>query len=203
VKPSRIATPRLILRAWHPDDAPLLKEAIDSSLEHLRPWMPWAVHEPSPVEATAALLEKFRSDFMAGNEWHYGIFTRDEGELLGGAGLHPRLGPGALEIGYWLRVTATHRGYATEAVAALTRAALKERGVSRVEIRCDPRNSASAAVARRLGYRHVTTLEANALTPAGQPRDTMVWERTAAELAGEGAPSEREGLVDEGRPGEG
>lgn len=184
--PACIVTARLTLRAWRPEDAPLIREAIDSSLAHLRPWMPWAVHEPSSMEATTALLEKFRDDFAAGRDFHYGIFTRDEREVLGGTGLHPRIGPGAIEIGYWLREAATHRGYATEAVARLTRVALEELGLSRVEIRCDPRNSASAAVPRRLGYRHVTTLEADALTPAGEPRGTMVWAQTAAELAARG-----------------
>ncbi|WP_437863658.1 GNAT family N-acetyltransferase [Sorangium sp. So ce363] len=182
--PDRILTARLTLRAWRPEDAPLIREAIDTSLAHLRPWMPWAVHEPSSMEATTALLEKFRDDFTEGRDFHYGIFTRDERAVLGGTGLHPRIGPGAIEIGYWLRATATRCGYATEAVAGLTRVALEELGVSRVEIRCDPRNTASAAVPRRLGYRHVTTLEANALTPAGEPRDTMVWAQTAAELPG-------------------
>ncbi|CAN90760.1 acetyltransferase, GNAT family [Sorangium cellulosum So ce56] len=182
--PDRILTARLTLRAWRPEDAPLIREAINTSLAHLRPWMPWAAHEPSSMEATTALLEKFRDDFTEGRDFHYGIFTRDERAVLGGTGLHPRIGPGALEIGYWLRETATRCGYATEAVAGLTRVALEELGVSRVEIRCDPRNTASAAVPRRLGYRHVTTLEANTLTPAGQPRDTMVWAQTAAELAG-------------------
>ncbi|WP_437486443.1 GNAT family N-acetyltransferase [Sorangium sp. So ce1014] len=182
--PSRILTARLALRAWRPEDAPLIREAIDGSLAHLRPWMPWAVHEPSSMDATTVLLERFRDDFAAGRDFHYGIFTRDEREVLGGTGLHPRIGPDAIEIGYWLRETATRRGYASEAVARLTRVALEELGVSRVEIRCDPRNTASAAVPRRLGYRHVTTLEANALTPAGEPRDTMVWAQTAAELAG-------------------
>ncbi|WP_437835409.1 GNAT family N-acetyltransferase [Sorangium sp. So ce1153] len=185
--PARIVTARLTLRAWRPEDAPLIREAIDSSLAHLRPWMPWAVHEPSSIEATAALLEKFRDDFAAGRDFHYGIFTRDEREVLGGTGLHPRIGPGAIEIGYWLRETATRRGYATEAVARLTRVALEELGLTRVEIRCDPRNTASAAVPRRLGYRHVETLEANALTPAGEPRDTMVWAQTAGR-GGEGRP---------------
>ncbi|WP_437317982.1 GNAT family N-acetyltransferase [Sorangium sp. So ce385] len=182
--PACILTARLTLRAWRPEDAPSIRAAIDSSLAHLRPWMPWAVNEPASLEATTALLEKFRDDFTAGRDFHYGIFTRDEREVLGGTGLHPRIGPGAIEIGYWLREGATGRGYATEAVARLTRVALEEVGWSRVEIRCDPRNTASAAVPRRLGYRHVTTLEANALTPAGEPRDTMVWEQTAAELAG-------------------
>ncbi|WP_437590781.1 GNAT family N-acetyltransferase [Sorangium sp. So ce1000] len=182
--PDRLLTARLTLRAWRPEDAPLLREAIDSSLAHLQRWMPWAVHEPSSVEATAALLERFRDDFAAGRDFHYGIFTRDEREVLGGTGLHPRIGPGAIEIGYWLREAATGRGYVTEAAARLTRVALEELGLSRVEIRCDPRNAASAAVPRRLGYRHVTTLEANVLTPAGEPRDTMVWAQTASELAG-------------------
>ncbi|KYF77869.1 acetyltransferase [Sorangium cellulosum] len=182
--PPRIVTARLLLRAWQPEDAPSMREAIDASLAHLRPWMPWAVHEPSSMEATTALLEKFRGDFAAGRDFHYGIFTLDERAVLGGTGLHPRIGPDAIEIGYWLREEATGRGYATEAVARLTQVALEGLGMSRVEIRCDPRNTASAAVPRRLGYRHVTTLEANALTPAGEPRDTMVWAQTAREIAG-------------------
>ncbi|WP_438018158.1 GNAT family N-acetyltransferase [Sorangium sp. So ce315] len=184
--PARIQTARLTLRAWRPEDAPLIREAIDSSLAHLRPWIPWAVHEPSSMEATTALLGKFRDDFAAGRDFIYGIFTRDEREVLGGTGLHPRIGPDAIEIGYWLRETATRRGYATEAVARLTRVALEELGLGRVEIRCDPRNTASAAVPRRLGYRHVATLAASALTPSGEPRDTMVWAQTARELAERG-----------------
>lgn len=181
--PARIVTARLVLRAWRPEDAPSLKEAIDASIEHLRPWMPWAMSEPSPVESKAELLAQFADDFAAGRDFHYGIFSGDEREVLGGTGLHPRIGPGAIEIGYWLRATATRRGHATEAVAALTQVALEELGMSRVEIRCDPRNSASAAVAQRLGYRYVTTLKANTLTPTGEPRDTMVWEQTASGLA--------------------
>lgn len=180
--PARIQTARLTLRAWRPEDAPLIREAIDASLAHLRPWMPWAVHEPSSMEATTALLEKFRDDFAAGRDFVYGIFTLDEREVLGGTGLHPRIGPDAIEIGYWLREAATRRGYVTEAVACLTRVALEELGLTRVEIRCDPRNTASAAVPRRLGYRHVTTLVADALTPSGEPRDTMVWAQTATGL---------------------
>jgi hypothetical protein len=35
----RIHTKRLIIRCWRPKDAPLLKLAIDESLDHLRQWM--------------------------------------------------------------------------------------------------------------------------------------------------------------------
>ncbi len=60
---------------------------------------------------------------------------------------------------------------------AITRLALELGGVERVEIRCDPRNIRSIAVARRAGFRHLTTLERDTTTPSGAPRDTMVWER--------------------------
>ena len=35
--PYRIETERLVLRCYEPDDAPLLKEAVDESIEHLLP----------------------------------------------------------------------------------------------------------------------------------------------------------------------
>ena len=37
---ARIETPRLVLRSWNPSEAGLLKEAVDASVDHLRPLMP-------------------------------------------------------------------------------------------------------------------------------------------------------------------
>jgi hypothetical protein len=54
-----IRTGRLLLRRWHRDDAALLKDAIDSSLDHLRAWMPWALAEPSAIEVLQARLDGF------------------------------------------------------------------------------------------------------------------------------------------------
>ena len=72
--------------------------------------------------------------------------------MLGGSGLHPRIGPGALEIGYWMRADAVGQGYATESTAALTRVAFEVADVERVEIHCSTENHASAAIPRKLGY---------------------------------------------------
>ena len=76
--PERIATDRLLLRCWRPEDAPLLKATVDANLEHLRAWMPWAMEEPSPLEVVTAKLTKFAENFHAGTEWIYAIFTTDE-----------------------------------------------------------------------------------------------------------------------------
>jgi RimJ/RimL family protein N-acetyltransferase len=179
---SPVRTQRLVLRCWKPADAPLLKRAIDGSLEHLRAWMPWAMNEPSALEIVEARLTGFRDRFGAGKDWLYGIFDPAETEVVGGAGLHHRTaGVDVLEIGYWIRADLTRRGLATEAAAALTTVGFDVLGARRMEIRCDPRNVNSMGVPRRLGYRHVQTLREDAIVPEGATRDTMIWSMGAEE----------------------
>ena len=156
--PYRVETERLVIRCWEPRDAPLVKDAIDSSLEHLRPWMPWAEAEPQTLEEKTELLRGFRSAFDAGENFVYGILARDEGEALGGTGLHPRVEPGGLEIGYWVRASAARRGIVTESTAALTRVGFEVCNADRIEIRIEPRNEASFGVPRRLGFVEEATL---------------------------------------------
>jgi RimJ/RimL family protein N-acetyltransferase len=177
VFPPLIQTERLLLRSWQPADATQLKDAIDSNLDHLRAWMPWAVNEPSPLEEVEKRIEKFATDFASGADGTYGVFNRNGAIVIGGSGLHPRIADG-FEIGYWVGTMHTHKGYATEAAAALTRAAFDEASTQQVQIRCDPRNHASAAVPPRIGYEHIDTLIADTLTPSNEPRDTMVWQMT-------------------------
>lgn len=177
--PRRIETGRLVLRCWEERDAPLLRDAVDSSLEHLRRWMPWAMDEPSSLEETRRRLRTYAAQFDAGDDFVFGIFTQDETEVVGGSGLHPRIGTGALEIGYWIRASRTGHGFATEAAEALTVAGLAMPGIDRIQIHCDPRNTASRRVPEKLGYRLVETRHADRETPDGAPRDTAVFERRA------------------------
>lgn len=172
--PARIATDRLLLRRWTLADAARLREAIDVSLADLRPWVPWAAREPTTMAELLERLKKFEADFAAGPEWGYGIFTRDETQLLGGIGLFARIGPTALEVGYWVRTGSMGQGHASEATAAITRVAL-EMGARHVEIHCDPANPASARVAAKCGYHHSETRVRDYVLPGRRPSDTMVW----------------------------
>jgi RimJ/RimL family protein N-acetyltransferase len=177
----RIETPRLLIRCYDPADAPLLLTAITESLEHLREWMPWARDEPTTVERKAELLRSFRAQFDTDKDYIYGIFTPDGTRLVGGTGLHTRQGEGALEIGYWIVPDLQGRGLITEATGALVRVGIEAMGARWIEIRCDPRNTRSHAVAARLGFTHDATLRGRALIPDGGPRDTMVWSLFAGE----------------------
>ena len=174
--PYAIRSERLLIRCYDPADAAALKEAIDASLEHLRPWMPWANAEPQTLEEKVALLRGFRGRFDLGEDFVYGVFDPGGNEVLGGTGLHTRLGEGALEIGYWIRASRIGEGLATELSAALTRVAFELCGVDRVEIRVDPANERSAAVPRKLGFVEEATLRRR--LPAGEdeePRDVVVF----------------------------
>jgi RimJ/RimL family protein N-acetyltransferase len=178
-----IRTERLIIRCKRPADAPLLKRAVDSSLDHLRQWMPWAMNEPSELWVIEDRIARFQREFLSSDDRTYGIFNAEETEILGGVGLHPTGYPGTWELGYWLRADATGHGLATEAAAAITQAAFAELDAQRIEIRCDPRNLRSARIPERLGFRLEKILIADTLTPTGEPRDTMVWAMTAEEFA--------------------
>jgi len=156
--PYRIRTDRLVLRCWDPADAPRLKEAVDSSLDHLGPWMPWALDEPQPLEQKVQLLRRFRSEFDRGEDYVYGIFSRDESEVVGGSGLHTGVGRDAFEIGYWIRADRIGQGLATEVAGALTRVGLEACGAERIEVRIEPANTRSLAVPRKLGFREEATL---------------------------------------------
>ncbi len=174
--PYRIETERLVIRSYQPGDAPLLKEAIDSSLEHLQAWMPWALDEPQTLEQKAELVELFRSSFDAGENFTYGIFDAEERELLGGTGLHPRVGPGGLEIGYWIRASAARQGFVTESTAALTRVGFELCEADRIEIRIEPRNQASFGIPRKLGFVEEATLRRRLPAREGGPlRDVTIF----------------------------
>ncbi|MDQ3642840.1 MAG: GNAT family N-acetyltransferase, partial [Actinomycetota bacterium] len=114
-----------------------------------------------------------------GQSMGFGLFEDDgHGELVGGFGLHDRRGPGILEIGYWVRSDRTGRGYATAAARALTAVALDSfPEVSRIEIRCDPANRASAAIPAKLGY-VLDGTEDVAVEAGGQTGRQEVWVRS-------------------------
>ena len=175
-----IHTPRLILRAWSPADAPALMSAKNASKEHLLPWMPWAQPEPTDLEANLALIRAWRAQFDTDKDYVYGIFDRGNSAVLGGTGLHERIGMNAREIGYWVRVEAINRGIATETAAALTKVGFEIIGLDRMEIHCDVRNLRSAAIPRKLGFTHDANLRRRSIT-VGALADSMIWTMFADE----------------------
>ncbi|RPJ27242.1 MAG: N-acetyltransferase [Chloroflexi bacterium] len=170
----RIETKRLLVRCYNPSDAPRLAESVTENVEHLRPWMPWAYAEPEPIEEKVQRLKRFRGMFDLGQNFVYGIFDPGDTRLLGGTGLHPRIGERQLEIGYWIHKDYVNQGLTTECTAALVKVAFELIYIHRLEIHCDPANLASAAIPRKLGFTHEGTLRAKTAF-LERWSDSMVW----------------------------
>jgi RimJ/RimL family protein N-acetyltransferase len=174
----------VVARCWEPRDAPLLKEAVDSSIDHLLPWMPWAAGEPQTLDEKVRLLRRFRGQFDLGQDFVYGLFSKDESEVVGGSGFHTRVGDDAFEIGYWIRASREGQGLTTEVTAALTRVGFELCGVDRIEIHTEPGNERSMRIPLKLGYREEARMRRRLYAaPGGEPRDLVVFTLFRNELA--------------------
>jgi len=171
----RIESERLVIRCYEPKDALHLQKSVQESVEHLRPWMPWVKDEPDELKVKIERLREFRANFDLSKNYIYAVFDPKETELIGGTGLHPRVGSNAFEIGYWINVNHVNKGYATEISAALTKVAFEIEHVDRVEIRIDPKNIKSVGIPKKLGYVYEATLRKRLEIIEGNPSDSMIW----------------------------
>jgi RimJ/RimL family protein N-acetyltransferase len=154
--PYRVITTQLVLRCWDVPDAPEFREVIARNREHLMPWMPWAQDEPQTISEKVGLVRRFRGNFDLDKDYVYAAFLLQEdgkeGRLVGGTGLHPRVGKRGLETGYWVDKDHLRRGIATEMTGAMTRVAFEWLGIHRLEAHVDVRNEASLRVPPKLGF---------------------------------------------------
>jgi ribosomal-protein-serine acetyltransferase len=168
----------LTLRRWTRDDAAQLGEAVADSVEHLLPWMPWIAREPLSVGEREALIDSWGQEWLAGGDVVMGVFV--DGAVAGGCGLHRRIGPGGLEIGYWTARRFLRQGIATTAAGLLADAAFSDPAITRVEIHHDKANQASAGVPRKLGLR-LAREQVDEIQAPGESGISCEWQVTRQE----------------------
>ena len=209
VPPERVEAGEVVLRRIRSADAGAVAAAVAGSLDHLRPWMPWAT--PDSADRGSQLARGAEADEMweSGISYIYSVLTADHGTLVGEIGLHRRGGDvseperrlksalqasrgHSIEIGYWIAGSQTRRGFGTSAAAAITEIAFGLPGVRRVEIHCDEANTASAAIPRKLGYRLDRVEERKPEAP-GESGRLMIWVRDYAGPPGPGPQPFRSG----------
>lgn len=166
-----LETERLVLRQWRIDDFDRYAEMFAS---------PEASHIGGPI----ARGEAWRRFLHMPGAWSlqgFAMFAIEEkasGRFMGQAGPWQPDGWPGTEVGYALHPEARGRGYATEACVAAMDWAFDVLGWSEVIHSISPANTASQAVARRLGARN----RGRGVFPA--PIDTLhldVWGQTREE----------------------
>lgn len=169
----------LTLRHWEERDAAALNRAVEESVDHLAPWMAWASTPMDVEQRREWIREDRRARAAGGGDRIYGLWLG--GQIVGGCGFHERVGPGGLEIGYWIHVDFLRRGLATEAVRRLVAIAFDDPAIDRVEIHHDAANAASGRVARAAGFTHVEDRPDAPTAPADTGVE-RVWRLNRAEL---------------------
>jgi RimJ/RimL family protein N-acetyltransferase len=176
--PERVEEGRLVLRRMQAEDARTIAVVVGESLDHLRPWMPWATKEAADERTQRARIGEADEMWESGTDYIYAIFASDrgsgDGPLAGTIGLHRRPAENVIEIGYWIAVGQTRRGYGTAAARAATSLAVALPGIRQVEIQCDEANVASAAIPRKLGYR-LDRIEPHEPEAPGEQGRRMIW----------------------------
>lgn len=176
--PPTLTGEKVVVRPWRAGDGAALFEAVQESLDHVRPWLPWGPLHQTP-ESSEVFVRRWRSRWDLREDLPAGIWDRHTERLAGGCGLH-RIDWTAktFEIGYWLRVSSTGGGRATEAARLLTQLAFENLSANRVMIRVVVENVKSAAIPLRLGFVEEGVSRNAILNPAGKPVNLRIFSMT-------------------------
>jgi RimJ/RimL family protein N-acetyltransferase len=161
------------LRPWTEDDVPVLVEACNE--EQIRHWLP-AI--PAPYTAAHA-LSYIRGEVNP-DERTFAISVDDVPS--GSIGLRVNAHGYRGSIGYWVAARARGRGVCTRALRLLSRYALDQLQLQRLELITDPDNVASQRVAQKVGFHREGVLRAHLRHPDGRIRDSVMFSLLPGEL---------------------
>jgi ribosomal-protein-serine acetyltransferase len=174
-----LETPRLWLRWPEPGEAAVVLESMTHSWPELTQWLYWTRTGLPTLEQCAQRQSEARDANVQGKALHFSLFLKSSGAFIGKLSFFEiEWGVPKAGIGYWLDTRFVGQGYMTEAVTELTRYGVETLGLARIQIDCDPRNSASARIAQRCGYLHEGNLRNGSRDLAGELRDMAVYAMT-------------------------
>lgn len=145
-------TPRLLLRAFVPADAPAVQRlAGDQAIASTTLNIP----HPYPDGVAEAWIATHAAAFDRGESLSLAVVLAATGELVGAVALvHINLEHARAEIGYWIGKAYWGKGYCTEAAGALIDYAFRTLELNRIYAYHLTRNPASGRVMQKLGMVH-------------------------------------------------
>lgn len=162
-----------MLRPWTEDDvSALVAECNDPEIAY---WIPTIPHPYTVDDAHAFIRGEVRDD-------HDALAIELQGNVVGGIGLGVNSHQYRGTIGYWIAAGARGRGICTRALRLLSRHALDELGLQRVQLVADPDNHASQRVAEKVGFRREGVLRAHLRHPDGRIRDSVMYSLLPGDL---------------------
>jgi RimJ/RimL family protein N-acetyltransferase len=105
-----------------------------------------------------------------------------DGLVVGGIGMSLNRPGYRGRIGYWVARHARGAGICTRALRLLSRWALIDLELARLDLITDPDNRASQRVAEKVGYRREGVLRSHLRHPDGRMRDSVIFSLLPGDL---------------------
>ncbi|MFH8977789.1 GNAT family N-acetyltransferase [Streptomyces sp. NPDC017890] len=177
MEPLTLTTDRLVLRTVGARDTDSVYAACQDS--DIQRWT--TLPSPYLPEHARGFTEQMVPDGWANaSMFTFGLFL-PTGDLAGVLGV-TMVSLGVGEIGFWGTKEHRGRGYVTEAAVAVARWAFTDRAIDRLEWRAEVGNTASRAVAQRVGFTMEGTLR-SAISNKGVRRDCWIGSLLPSDLA--------------------
>ena len=171
--PLVFSTPRFNIRRYTLDDESDLYEAARESINEISPFLPWCHADYCIVDSRSWLLT-IDPNWNDHHSYGFAIFDNQTDEFLGGCGLNKIDEHPIVNLGYWIRTSATGKGVATESTIGLARFGFLHLGLSRIEIMMSTKNDASRKVAINSGAQFEGTIR-NRLNLHGENHDALMY----------------------------
>jgi len=148
--PLSLVSDNLFIRRYKASDDLELYKAARESVKEVYPFLTWC-HPGYALSETRSWLKSIEPEWDRGMSYGFVIRDRDTDEFLGGCGLNRVDENPMMNLGYWIKTSASGRGVATEAASALAEFGFSYLSLIRIEIVMSVRNHASRRVAEKCG----------------------------------------------------
>ena len=163
----------LVLRPWTEDDVDAMVDGCnDPDVAH---WIPTIPHPYTRDDALAFIRGEVRPE-------HTALAIVLDGRVVGGIGMGLNSHDYRATMGYWVAARARGGGICTRALRLLSRHALEELELQRVDLVTDPDNLASQRVAEKVGFQREGVMRAHLRHPDGRIRDSVMFSLLPGEL---------------------
>jgi RimJ/RimL family protein N-acetyltransferase len=172
----KLQTKRLILRNPTVKDVENLVEGLNNiKISRYLPKMPYPYKKKDALEWVKKCNEKSKS--RKKESYNFQIELKEEKKIVGGIDLHKfDFLSKVAEIEYWVNEKYWKKGVISEAAIEVINVAFKKLGVNRLGLRAYTENTASNAVAKKLGFTFEGTMRQVARSNAtGKIHDTNIY----------------------------
>ncbi|MEU1482607.1 GNAT family N-acetyltransferase [Streptomyces sp. NPDC005752] len=180
--PSLTAGADFVLRPWEMSDLPLVREAAEDD------YIPLITTIPSPYSdgAAEAYVRRQWGRAAAGTGYQFAIARTRDRRPVGSIGLRlTDAAEGRATLDYWMAGPDRGQGVATAALRTVTRWALHDLRIPRLQVLVEPWNTASARTAERAGYRREGLLR-GWREIGGRRRDMLIYAQLNADRQQDG-----------------